>query len=57
MNDFAAAVEVNGRTPHKIDMSIGTGALSEVAVRVTPGDIKIAAAPPPHDTASRGGGD
>jgi DUF4097 and DUF4098 domain-containing protein YvlB len=42
-NDFADMVEVNSRSIQKIDMSVGPNARSELAVRVTTGDISIAA--------------
>ena len=42
-NDFAEMVEVNGRSNQKIDMSVGPNARSQLAVRVTTGDISIAA--------------
>lgn len=43
-NDFADnMVEVNGRSKQKIDMSFGQNAHSQLAVRVTTGDISIAA--------------
>jgi len=46
LNDFADMVEVNGRPNQKIDMSIGPNARSQLAVRVTTGDISIAAIGP-----------
>jgi DUF4097 and DUF4098 domain-containing protein YvlB len=42
-NDFADMVEVNGRSIQKTDVSIGSSARSELNVRVTTGDISIAA--------------
>ena len=42
-NDFADMVEVNGRSIQKIDMSVGPNARSQLNVRVTTGDIRIAA--------------
>jgi DUF4097 and DUF4098 domain-containing protein YvlB len=43
-NDFADIVEVNSRSIQKIDVTVGSNARSELAVRVTTGDIRIAAA-------------
>jgi DUF4097 and DUF4098 domain-containing protein YvlB len=43
LNDFAEMVEVNGRAKQKIDMSVGSNARSELALRVTTGDISITA--------------
>jgi DUF4097 and DUF4098 domain-containing protein YvlB len=43
VNDFADMVEVNGQSLRKIDISVGSNARSELAVRVTTGDIRIAA--------------
>ena len=56
-NDFADMVEINGRPTQKIDMSVGANARSQLNVRVTTGDIRIAAVEPalaagPPDTAS-----
>jgi DUF4097 and DUF4098 domain-containing protein YvlB len=45
-NDFAEAVEVNGHTLRKIDMSFGKEAHSEIKLRVTTGDIRIAESKP-----------
>jgi DUF4097 and DUF4098 domain-containing protein YvlB len=42
-NDFAEMVEVNGQSVRKIDVSVGPAARSQLAVRVTTGDIRIAA--------------
>lgn len=42
-NDFADMVEVNSRSIQKIDVTVGSNARSELAVRVTTGDIRIAA--------------
>jgi len=42
-NDFADMVQVNGGTTRKVDLSLGSGARSQLAVRVTTGDITIAA--------------
>jgi DUF4097 and DUF4098 domain-containing protein YvlB len=42
-NDFADMVEVNGQSLRKIDLSYGSNARSELTVRVTTGDIRIAA--------------
>jgi hypothetical protein len=36
-------VEVNGRSSKNIDVSVGSDARSQLAVRVTTGDISIAA--------------
>jgi hypothetical protein len=56
-NDFADMVEINGRPTQKIDMLVGPNARSQLNVRVTTGDIRIAAverelAAGPPDTAS-----
>jgi hypothetical protein len=61
-NDFADMVEVNSRSIRKIDVTAGSNARSELAVRVTTGDIRIAAvgAPPEsrsQTTASSAGGE
>lgn len=45
-NDFVDMVQVNSRLLQKIDMSVGSNARSELAVRVTTGDIAIAAVDP-----------
>jgi DUF4097 and DUF4098 domain-containing protein YvlB len=45
-NDFADMVEVNSRSVQKIDVAVGNSVRSELAVRVTTGDIKIAAVGP-----------
>lgn len=42
-NDFVDMVEVNGRSIQKIDMSVGRDARSQLAVRVTSGDISLVA--------------
>jgi hypothetical protein len=42
-NDFADIVQVNSRAIRKIDMSVGSSPRSELNVRVTSGDITIAA--------------
>jgi DUF4097 and DUF4098 domain-containing protein YvlB len=42
-NDFADMVEVNGGSTRKVDLSLGSGALSQLSVGVTTGDIRIAA--------------
>ena len=42
-NDFVDMVDVNGRSLQKIDVSVGPNARSQLAVRVTTGDINIAA--------------
>jgi len=42
-NDFAETVEVNGRSIQDIDMSVGPNARAQLAIRVTTGDISIAA--------------
>jgi len=42
-NDFADMVQVNSRSVRKIDVSVGPNARSELALRVTTGDISIAA--------------
>ena len=58
-NDFADMVQVNGRSLQKIDMSVGPNARSQLAVRVTTGDITIAAVEaepvPSQQTASSAG--
>jgi len=43
-NDFTDIVQVNGRTTPKIDMVVGKDARSELTLRVSIGDIRIAAA-------------
>jgi DUF4097 and DUF4098 domain-containing protein YvlB len=43
LNAFSEMVEVNGQSTRKVDMSVGPNANSELAVRVTTGDINIAA--------------
>ena len=43
-NDFTDIVQVNGRTTPKIDMVVGKDARSELTLRVSMGDIRIAAA-------------
>jgi len=58
-NDFADMVNVNGRLIQKIDMSVGPDARSQLAVRVTTGDIRIVAvnsnpAPGPQTVSSTG---
>lgn len=45
-NEFAGTVELNGRPSRKIDISVGTGARSDITMRVTKGDIMIVAAEP-----------
>jgi DUF4097 and DUF4098 domain-containing protein YvlB len=45
-NDFADMVQLNGGSLRKIDLSVGPNARAEFAVRVTTGDISIAAAGP-----------
>lgn len=42
-NDFTDMVEVNGRPAQKIDMAVGPDARAQLNVRVTRGDISIAA--------------
>jgi hypothetical protein len=42
-NEFADMVEVNGGSTRQVDLSLGSGALSQLTVRVTTGDIRIAA--------------
>jgi DUF4097 and DUF4098 domain-containing protein YvlB len=42
-NEFADMVEVNGRSIRKVDISVSPNARSELNVRVTTGDIRIAA--------------
>jgi DUF4097 and DUF4098 domain-containing protein YvlB len=42
-NDFTEMVEVNGRSVQKIDTSVGSDPRSQLTVRVTTGDINIAA--------------
>ena len=42
-NDFVDMVDVNGRSIQKIDMSVGQNARSQLAVRVTTGDISLVA--------------
>jgi DUF4097 and DUF4098 domain-containing protein YvlB len=57
VNDFAGMVDVNGRSVQKIDMSVGSKARSQLGVRVTTGDIKIAAVGSgggPQDASSAG---
>jgi DUF4097 and DUF4098 domain-containing protein YvlB len=58
-NDFAEMVEVNGQSKQKIDVSVGSNARAQLAIRVTTGDISIAAlgsAPETHlQTASSAG--
>jgi DUF4097 and DUF4098 domain-containing protein YvlB len=48
-NDFADIVQVNGRTTPKIDMVVGKDPRSELTLRVSIGDIRIAAAKPQVD--------
>jgi DUF4097 and DUF4098 domain-containing protein YvlB len=55
INDFAETVEVNGRTLRKIDMSFGKEARSEIKLRVTTGDIRIAESKPGIRNTSRAG--
>ena len=43
-NDFADMVEVNGGSTRQVDMSLGSNTRSQLTVRVTTGDITIAAA-------------
>ena len=45
-SDFVDMVQVNSRLLQKIDMSVGSNARSQLAVRVTTGDITIAAVGP-----------
>jgi DUF4097 and DUF4098 domain-containing protein YvlB len=53
-NDFTDMVEVKGGSTRKVDVSLGSGARSQLTVRVTTGDIRIAAlAPPAPTTASQ----
>lgn len=56
-NDFADMVQVNSRLLQKIDLSVGSNARSQLAVRVTTGDITIAAVDPvpSQQTASSAG--
>ncbi|HEV2884990.1 MAG TPA: DUF4097 family beta strand repeat-containing protein, partial [Pyrinomonadaceae bacterium] len=56
-NDFADMVQVNSRPLQKIDMSVGANARAQLAVRVTTGDITIAAVDPgpSQQTASSAG--
>jgi DUF4097 and DUF4098 domain-containing protein YvlB len=42
-NEFADMVQVNGGSTRQIDLTRGSGILSQLTVRVTTGDIKIAA--------------
>jgi DUF4097 and DUF4098 domain-containing protein YvlB len=42
-NDFADMVQLNGGSLREIDLSVGPNARAELAVRVTTGDISIAA--------------
>lgn len=49
LNDFADMVDVNGRSLQKIDISVGPDAGSQLAVRVTTGDIILAAVGPAVD--------
>ncbi|MFZ1218912.1 MAG: hypothetical protein WAO00_06430 [Chthoniobacterales bacterium] len=46
LNDFADIVDVNGRSLQKIDISVGPDAGSQLVVRVTTGDIILAAVGP-----------
>ena len=43
VNDFADMVDVHSRTLQKIDVSVGRNVRSELAVRVTTGDISLVA--------------
>jgi DUF4097 and DUF4098 domain-containing protein YvlB len=52
-NDFAAMVEVNGGSTRNVDMSLGSSARSQLSVRVTTGDITIAAVNPAPETRSQ----
>lgn len=52
-NDFADMVEVNSRSIQKIDVTVGSNARSELALRVTTGDIRIAAVEAPPETRSQ----
>ena len=58
-NDFTDMVQVNGGSTRKVDMSLGSGVRSRLTVRVTTGDISIAAAgadpAPGQQTASTAG--
>lgn len=58
-NDFVDMVQVNSRLLQRIDMSVGPNARSQLAVRVTTGDITIAAVGsdpvPSQQTASSAG--
>jgi len=45
-NYFAPAVELNVKTSRKADISVGDGRRSDLTLRVTSGDITIAAAKP-----------
>jgi DUF4097 and DUF4098 domain-containing protein YvlB len=42
-NDFADMVQVNSRSVRKIDVTVGSNPRSELALRVTTGDISIVA--------------
>ncbi len=45
-NDVGAMVGLNGQLLHKIDLPLGNGRRCDVTMRVTSGDITIAAAEP-----------
>jgi hypothetical protein len=49
-NDFADMVEVKGGPTRKVDVSLGSGARSQLTVRVTTGNIKITALDSPAPT-------
>jgi DUF4097 and DUF4098 domain-containing protein YvlB len=51
-NDFTDIVQVNGRTTPKIDMVVGKDARSELTLRVSIGDIRIAATKARPDVAA-----
>jgi DUF4097 and DUF4098 domain-containing protein YvlB len=51
-NDFAEMVEVNGASTRKVDLSLGSNARSQLTVRVTTGDIRIASLKSDPGTAS-----
>ena len=52
-NDFADMVEVNSQSTKKIDLSVGPDARSQLNVRVTTGDIRIAAVGPDPESRSQ----
>lgn len=46
VNEFADMVQVNGGSTRKVDLSLGTDVRSQLTVRVTTGDISLAAMKP-----------